>query len=64
MMRKEVTPDAIQLYVMFVQENALCMPARDKPAPTRRKDETAAAWLGVSLDCNTPCVERSTYRMP
>ncbi|KZV77082.1 hypothetical protein PENSPDRAFT_747291 [Peniophora sp. CONT] len=46
LMRKEVTPDALRLYVAFVQENALCMPARDKPAPTRRKDETAAAWLG------------------
>ncbi|VDB95105.1 unnamed protein product [Peniophora sp. CBMAI 1063] len=46
LMGKEVTPDAITLYVTFVQENVLCMPARDKPAPTRRKDETAAAWLG------------------
>lgn len=49
LMGKEVTPDALKLYVTFVQENAICMPERNKPAPTRRKDETAAAWLGVSL---------------
>ena len=47
-MGKEVSPDAVRLYVTFVQENVLCMPERTKAAPTRRKDETASAWLGVS----------------
>ncbi|KAJ7449674.1 hypothetical protein FB451DRAFT_1287634 [Mycena latifolia] len=58
-----VCDEAIELYHKFTSEYDLCVPPRTKPAPRRRRGESAMDWLAALLDgCKAPNISWEALR--